>query len=162
MTHSESGLRVRRLRWRALLAPWRRDEGQAAFELILIAPLFFLFILLLVDTGVLMYGYVSVSNAAREGARYGAVNCDGDCTAAEIQVRTAERSSGFLDPSDPVDLAKVTVSWPEGTGLGDPVTVSVSMNHQFLFFPVSFPVSSCADMRLEQADDTAPSGGSGC
>lgn len=153
---------AKRSRWRALLTPWRREEGQAAFELVLILPLFFMFILLLVDMGILMYDYVSISNATREGARYAAVNCDGDCTAAEVQTRAAERSSGILNPADADDLAAITVSWPLGTDRGDSVSVRIQHDYDFLFFPFSFPVASCADMRLEQQDRTAPTGGSGC
>jgi len=150
---------ARRFRWRALLTPWRRDEGQAAFEMVLIAPLFFLLVLLMVDMGIYTYGFASVSNGVREGARYAAVGCDGSCTAAKVQERTAQRSGGFLDPGNP---SGVTVSWPAGTDRGAPVAVNAQLSHNFIFFPVSLPIGSCADMRLEQQDPSAPSGGSGC
>jgi hypothetical protein len=125
--------------------------------------MFVLFILLMVDLGVMTYEYVSVSNAAREGARYAAVNCDSNCTVDEVRVRTADRSGGLIDPSDAAALAaEIDVAWPLGTDRGDPVSVTIVHPYPFLFFPVTIDVVSCSDMRLEQQDQTAPSGGSGC
>jgi Flp pilus assembly protein TadG len=138
---------------------WRhhkREEGQATFEFLLILPFFFVFFLLMVDLGLLTYSYVSVANATREGARYAAVNCgDGSCTESEVQDRVVERSGG---------TGAVTVTW-EGDQRGDGVTVSVDWPYNFLFFPASIDVVSCADMRLEFNDSggmsTSPGGG-GC
>lgn len=134
------------------------DRGQAAFEFVLVLPFFILFVVLVIDFGILMYEYVSVSSAAREGARYGSVNCgDGSCTAAEVKTRTLARSGGIL-----ANASEVTVSWPNGVNRGSNVAVRVVHPYDFLFFPVTINVVSCADMRLEQQDSTAPSGGSGC
>ena len=82
-----------------LAADGRGERGQAAFEFLLILPLFVLFILLLIDFGIVMYGYVSVSNAAREGARFASVNCgDGHLHAGDdSETRSTSASSGFLD-----------------------------------------------------------------
>ena len=151
-----AALTPRRRRRRA----FRREEGQAAFEFVLMLPLFILFLLLLVDFGILMYEYVSVSNAAREGARYGAVNCSADCTIELVQTRTVERSGGVLNIADMA--TEVTVSWPDGTARGQAVAVRVEHDYDLLFFPFTIPVVSCAEMRLEQADFLAPTGGTGC
>jgi hypothetical protein len=145
----------------------RREDGQAAFEFILILPLFVLWMLLLVDLGIMTYEYVSLSNAVREGARYGAVNCgDGSCTGVEVRDRAIARSGGLLTAAN---AAEVTVGWisRDGTGgnsdRGDSVVVKVNHPYPFLFFPVTFPVVSCADMRLEQRDVTSGlPAGTGC
>lgn len=157
-------------RWRGVFRAVRRgherEDGQAAFEFLLTIPFLFVFFLLLVDMGLMMYTHVSVSNAVREGARYGAVNCGtGTCSAAEIQQRTVDRSGGMID-----NLGDITVAWIDnpGTGAGnatrgDSVVVSVETPYNFLFFPASIQVRSCADMRLEQADQaTSLPGGSAC
>ena len=151
---------------------FRRDEGQAAFEFLLILPFFIFFLLLLIDFGIMMYEYVSVSNAVREGARYGAVNCgsEGTCTVELVQDRVLKRSGGILS-----DTGEVTVGWIDNNadgrnyGRGDSVVVKVDHDYDFLFFPndilgigeIKIPVVSCADMRLEQTDKTSglPSGG---
>jgi Flp pilus assembly protein TadG len=150
-------------RWR-VPRPFRREEGQAAFEFVLILPIFLLFVLLLIDFGILMFEYVAVSNAAREGARYGSVNCGGlDCDVTLVSDRAKERSSGIVsDASLLSGQSEILVTWPSGVSRGDPVAVRVSNDYEFLFFPVTIPVTSCAEMRLEQADFVAPSGGLGC
>ena len=130
------------------------DRGQSAFEFLLILPFFILFMLLLIDFGVVMYGYVSVSNAAREGARFASVSCAaGGCSASDIQNRTVERSSGFLS-----DASEVTLSI-EGTDRGDSIAVTAVREHDFLFFPASYDIGSCAAMRFEQDDGGSLSGG---
>lgn len=137
----------------------RREEGQAAIEFMLMLPFFILFLLMAIDFGILMYNYVSVANAAREGARYGAVNCGGTgCDEGAIRNRAVERSGGMLS-----DEGDVTVSWPDGINRGDPVVVSISHSHTLVFFPWTFDVRACSDMRLEQRDTVASGGsGSGC
>jgi hypothetical protein len=159
------GLKAIRRRLR-FLPLFRREEGQAAFEFVLILPFFVFFILLLIDFGIMMYEYVSVANAVREGARYGAVNCGGavgGCSVQLIQDRVLERSGGILSGSDRGD---VTVGWINNDGQGtnhdrgDSVVVKVDHDYDFLFFPNNFlgmghitiPVVSCNNMRLEQTD----------
>lgn len=153
----------RRSFWQRCLTPWRRDEGQAAFEFILILPFFVLFLLLLIDFGIVMYEYVSISNGARDAARYASANCgDGGCTLDEVRIRAAERSGGILNSADPLDLAKIDVSWPLGTDRGDAVSVAIDHPYEFLFFPATIPVVTCVDMRLERDDSSAVTGGSSC
>ena len=141
----------------------RREEGQSALEFVLILPIFIIAFLMLVDLGMLMYNFVSVSNAVREGARFGAINCgDGGCAddgSETVLQCTITRSGGILDPANP---AEVTVVWLDNTvpldnnrGRGDSVVVKVNHNYDFLFFPGNVPVISCADMSLEQSD-TSP------
>lgn len=133
------------------------ERGQAAFEFLLIVPTFLLFFLMLIDFGVTMYGYVSVANGVRDGARLGSANCgDGSCTVSEIQDRVVERAGGFLSGT-----GDVSVDWPEGKERGDAVAVRVSHDHEFLFFPFTWTIESCAEMRLERTESGSASG-SGC
>ncbi len=140
---------------------FRREEGQSAFEFLLVLPLFVLAFLLVVDLGMLMYQYVSVSNAVREGARFGAVNCgDGSCEddgSETVKQRTIARSSGILNPNSnsvTVGFLDNTVPADNNRGRGDSVVVKVDHDYTFMFLPGSFsmPVVSCADMSLEQSD----------
>ena len=138
---------------------FRREEGQSALEFLLIIPIFVLAFLLVIDLGMLMYQYVSISNAVREGARYGAVNCgDGSCTGDEIKSRVIARSGGILAESSE-HQQQITVDWLDNDDLnttvsdrGDSVVVRISHPYEFLFFPGSINVASCADMSLEQSD----------
>src|SRR5262249_53375100 len=100
-----------------------------------------------------------------EGARYGAVNCSppqgagvaGTCSGAEVQDWTASKSHNFLAGSSGTD---VTVGWFSRGGTasnhekGDSVIVKANKTYTSLFLPlVSYTVTSCADMRLEQNDN---------
>ncbi len=147
----------------------RGEGGQSALEFVLVLPIFVLFFLVVVDLGMLMYHYVSISNAAREGIRFGAVTCgDGECTDDQVKDRIIARSGGIL--ADPEDRPDVRVDWFDinGDGLnygqGDAVVVRIDHPYDFLFSPFSIDVFSCADMRLEQTDqtDTLPSTATGC
>ena len=155
MVHRASSLRGR------VRALGRDQKGVAAWEFLLILPFFVGFFLLAIDFGMLMYQYVSVANAVREGTRYGAVNCgDGSCTddgPNEVHDRTILRSSGIL--TNPLE---VTVRWLDNDvpaninhDRGDSVVVSVNHPYNFMFFPATIPVVSCADMSLEQTDGGA-------
>ena len=134
-------------------------------------PLFITLFLLVVDLGMLMYQYVSISNAVREGTRYGAVNCgDGICTDDKVKTRVIQRSGGILADT-PGERNQITVDWMDNPpfdtlnyGQGDSVVVRVNHPYNFIFFPGSKNVYSCADMRLEQTDqtDTLPNTTTGC
>jgi hypothetical protein len=125
-----------------------REDGQATFEFALVSIGLILFVLAVVDGALLMYNYVSASNAVRDAARYASVNCSGGCTEAAVLDRAADGSGGFMDSADFETILT-------GTSKGDSVIVRVkdSYAYDFLFFPVNFPVASCAQMRLEQ-DET--------
>ena len=163
----------RRRRHSSLL---HREGGQAALEFVLVLPIFVVFFFLVFDFGFMMYQYVSVSNAVREGTRYGAVNCrptsaTGTCTQTLVRDLTIKRSGGILAPTTastvdctvwtgwapapppPNKNQEVCVAWT-GTNRGDSVLVKVDHFYQFLFVPgMSVHAVSCADMSLEQKDN---------
>ncbi len=67
-----------------------RQNGQAIIEFGLVAILFFMIVLGIFDLGRAVFYYSNLSNAAREGARYGAVHPDDNAgiTAAVCQFST--------------------------------------------------------------------------
>jgi hypothetical protein len=145
------------------IARWQRDSrGQATFEFMLVLPLFILLVLFAVDMAIIGYQYVTTSNAVREGARFASVNCgDGSCSLNDVQDRTRDASGGLLDPTDPDTT--FTIVWGD-TERGGSVMVRAEHEHALLFFPVNFPVASCAVMRLEADDGGAglPPGTADC
>lgn len=97
----------------------RKERGQELVEFALILPL-----LLLLLVGIFEFGYVvfvqnTLSNAVREGARYGAVKSDDETGI----VTTARRLTTGLDQSKLVDDA-----WTVEVA-GDRVAVSVEYEH---------------------------------
>jgi Flp pilus assembly protein TadG len=120
-------------------------------ELALVLPVFLLIVMGTIDFGWAFRSYIVATNAAREGARYGAIG------AAESAIvdRVVDRSSGVLDADD------VTVTNAQGDS-GDDVTVSVSFGYEYITplggllnlvsggaLPDPLPISSETVMRLE-------------
>jgi len=77
----------------------RRQDGAAAVEFAIVATLFFVLVFGIIDFGFGLWSWNSTANAAREGARRGAV----DSNVADITQRVRD-AAATLDPS------KLTVS----------------------------------------------------
>ncbi|HXH22412.1 MAG TPA: TadE/TadG family type IV pilus assembly protein [Dehalococcoidia bacterium] len=108
-----------------------RERGQNLVEFALVAPLFLVLIFAIVDFGMGLRAWISITNAAREGARYGAVGH----TEAEIKQRVVDTSSIGLTCGAGTGTACVTVTGANGLP-GNSVTVRVS--HQYsLITPLS-------------------------
>ena len=130
----------------ALAGPARRlhhaREGLAILGMALIMPLVIFLIMLIADVGLLFYGYVSASNALREGARCGAV---GYSDAAVVQ--RVEEAAGFTVP------VSVNLSSRAGAGIGDEFVVTGTFEHSWIT-PVTAGLdltqyTRAATMRLE-------------
>lgn len=134
----------------------RGEDGQAAFEFLMILPIFVLFMLLVVDLGVAMYEYVGISNGVREGARYAAVNCGSDapCTAQKVY----DRASAHDGLGSAIPGSEYVPRWDLTSGLakkGNAVSVKATHTYNFLFFPaLHLTLTACSEMALE-ADDAA-------
>ncbi len=130
----------------------RGERGQAVAEFALIVPIFLLLVFAIVDFGMGFHAWITVTNAAREGARLGAVG--GTQTEVEDQVYD---TSASLD----ADQMTVLVTNAEGDP-GEAVTVDVSYDYE-LITPLSsilgvvsggsigptIGFTSSAEMRLE-------------
>ena len=132
-------------------------------EMAFVLPVIFVFILLLVDFGIVLDRREVLQHAVREGARKGAVAAD----VSEIVDTTVAQSQGLLEADD------VTVCYTDMDGNGrrgdpgDDVRVSVIYNYRFSVgggellsaWGVTLPaieMDPWADMRLENAVSTAP------
>ena len=128
------------------------EKGQSLVEFALVAPIFFLVLFAIIDFGMAFHAWITVTNSAREGARFGAVRAP----AADIEARVRDTA----DSLDDADLS-VTVTNAEGDP-GESVVVEVTYDYS-LITPVgdlmglvgggvigdSFTLGSTADMRLE-------------
>ncbi len=107
----------------------RQDDGVALVEFALVFPLLAFLLFGIFGAGMVLNRRLSVTQAAREGARYGATvaadqctptsNCSGLNWAQLVQAVTAERSAGAVDTS------KVCVALVSGPGSA-PVAVGSS------------------------------------
>lgn len=110
----------------------RGEDGAAAVEFAIVASLFFLLVFGIIDFGFAFHSWNNTANAAREGARKGAV----DSSTADIEARTRAAAS-TLDQSKltvVVECSHITgVFSPTvcGAGLAEGDIVRVTVNYVY-------------------------------
>ena len=115
----------------------RSERGAELIELALVLPILFLVIAGIVDFGLLMQRYLTINNAAREGARIAVLPGYG---LTDVQNRVALFVSQGTDTStSPVTtLTPVSIDPPGPTPPFPAAQVTVTMTHNYLFLgPVS-------------------------
>jgi hypothetical protein len=143
----------------------RKEKGQSMVEFALVLPLFLIVMFLIVDFGVGFSRWLVVTNAAREGARFGSVGA----TTSDIEDRTSNTSNGLLDTSD-IDVGYEDL---DGGGIGPGDSVVVNAEYEYaLITPIgqmldfafgSLTLASCSDMRVEvELAGASDTGASGC
>jgi Flp pilus assembly protein TadG len=112
-----------------------RSRGQSLVEFALILPIFLLFVATAIDAGRLYFGYVEITNAAKEGSLYGSTKPQCTVTTAacpnpgNIQWRVVQEMGGATDltiASVCTSPAGVTRSAMTGCREGDTIRVNVS------------------------------------
>ncbi|MBF6605460.1 MAG: pilus assembly protein [Chloroflexi bacterium] len=119
---------------------FERGAGQSVVEFAVLLPLFMLLLLVTVDFGRLFFSYIQITNAAREGAAYAAV--DPTNLAAITTRATAEANSQAQGGEHPIAVTTACVDTtgatipcsgaPGGGGPGYTVTVTASEVFSFL------------------------------
>lgn len=98
------------------------EKGQALVEFVFVLPLFLVLVLAVVDFGMGLHTWISVTNGAREGARLGSVQA----TAGEIETKVRE-------VTNTLDQAKLTVTTTNAQGdSGEAVTVEVDYQYDLI------------------------------
>lgn len=132
----------------------RRSRGQSLVEFAIILPVFLVIAYGIIDFGLAFDASIGVSNAAREGARQGAVQPN--TTAIDNRVRAV---AGRLNNSN----MTITVTCKTSGGAACPGGISgattggsivVRVDYQYsMMTPIAFgsriPLSSTAEMRVE-------------
>jgi Flp pilus assembly protein TadG len=106
------------------------ERGTALVEFALAVPLIVAVLFGLVEFGYVVYAKGVITNASREGARFGVVLSTPRKTEAEVQAKVQEylTKSGFTDP--------VTVAAPGAGGAGGTaLNVNVSYTYTFQVLP---------------------------
>ncbi len=121
---------------------WRRStsRGQELVELSLLIPVLLLITFGVLDMGRLFHAAITITNAAREGARAGTFDPN-DVPGIIAAVQVEAQGSG-------IDLSSSTiaVSCPQGCGSGLAVRVTISYPFQFIMGLV-FPDPNLALVR---------------
>lgn len=140
----------------------RRESGQAAVEFAMVVPLLCLIIIAILHFGKVMNYWLDLNHVASEGARKAAVNTYTSDAEYDAYIRsrleTAElRTGGTTSIPAPSDIA---ICLPEGSDVGDPVTVQVTAGYSLPFIGTTVTLRGSATMRLEQPAEFA--GGGAC
>ncbi len=108
----------------------KKQEGASLVEFSVIAPLFVVLLFGLVEFGMSIYDKELLTNASREGARFGVIYCTPRKTSTQIQsqVQTYLTNAGFTDTA----TKNVTGA---GGASGSQLSVSVSYPYHFQVLP---------------------------
>jgi len=108
----------------------RQQQGAAALEFALVAPLFLILFFGVLDFGLAMYAKGLITHASQEGARYGTIYHLSPPTTGDIQ-GYVQRYLSDAKFSQPVTI---TVTGAGGAS-GTPLTVRVDYIYRFLGLP---------------------------
>ncbi len=110
-------------------------KGTAAVEFAIVLPLLVILVFGIIEFSLLLYDKQVITNASREGARYGIVFRAPDrITDAEIIQKVNEYCSNYLVTFGAANTPTTDIA-RTGSGTGDSLTVTVSYNYDFLVLP---------------------------
>ena len=112
----------------------RNQRGGSAVELAIVLFVLLLILFGIIEFGLIFYNKNVITNASREGARFGIVSRIPRYTADEVAQVIYNYCQGRLYPQNGT-LPAVSVSAPSGTGFGTDLEVSVSWPYDFIFLP---------------------------
>jgi len=96
-----------------------REDGQSIVEFAIVMPFLVFLLLAITQFGLAFRNYLSITDAARVGARAAAVNRPTACTSARTAIQNTVSSEQWT-----VISGRITCT--AGTNTGDPVTISIS------------------------------------
>jgi len=108
----------------------KKEEGAGLVEFALLAPLFVMLLFGLLEFGLALYNKGVITNASREGARFGVVYATPRKTEEEITARVQE----YLTKSGFTDTANIDVTGAQGSS-GNPLGVTVTYPYHFEVLP---------------------------
>jgi Flp pilus assembly pilin Flp len=133
----------------------QRDRGAAAVEFALLLPMVLLLLFGIIDFGRALNAQITITEAAREGARLGALGV----AAATVVTRTQAAATGLA----PVPTVNTGTACPVGAGSGVDSVVIVSYTFSYLtpvaaiaamFGAVSFGASKTLTAQAEMPCET--------
>jgi Flp pilus assembly protein TadG len=125
----------------------RRSSGQSMVEFALILPLFLLLVFGVLDFGRAVYADSTITNAAREGARFGMI---APSPTSAIQVKVQQYAASLAIPTSNVSVSCVTADGANDCAnaqAGDQITVAVT----YAFVPVVVNIGGFVDPSLTLA-----------
>jgi len=111
----------------------KRERGQSLVEMALAFPVLLLILAAIIDAGRAIDAYITITNAVREGARYGAKY---PTRVETIKLRVANEANGSGVNITGVDLTldNISVTYPNGSMRGgNPIRVAVEYDFPLFF-----------------------------
>jgi Flp pilus assembly protein TadG len=138
----------------------RKESGQAAVEFAMVVPMMCLIIIAILHFGKVMNYWLDLNHVASEGARKVAVNTYDNYSEYDTYIKgrletTELQTGGTTSIPNP---ATVAICMPEGSDVGDPVTVQVAVDYSLPFIGLTKTLRGHATMRLEQEADGVTGG----
>ena len=127
----------------------KSEKGASAVEFALILPILLMLVFAIFEFGIAYNNYISLTHAAREGARLAAVNRDEIEGLDWFEARVKNSSPTITDK-----IESITLSGEDGD-IGDPVSVTVTMAAFIIEIPFAgtygpITLSNTATLRIEQ------------
>lgn len=127
----------------------RSEKGASAVEFALILPILLMIVFAIFEFGIAYNNYISLTHAAREGARLAAVNRDEIEGWDWFEARVKNSSPTITNKIESITLAG------EDGDIGDPVSVTVTMAAFIIEIPFAgtygpITMSNTATLRIEQ------------
>ena len=106
--------------------------GQELIEFAIVLPFLFLVLFGVIDLGRIFFSAIVITNAAREGARYGiSRGIDADYSLKSAEIIAAARGEAAGSGID-LSSAAIVPSCPDGCASGKPVRVEISYDFNLL------------------------------
>jgi Flp pilus assembly protein TadG len=119
------------------------EAGQAVTEFAVILPLFFILLFAIVEGGIALNQYMTLTDAVRVAARTASVSASlGPAAAQTAAYQAMQNAAGGLTLQNP------QVSSPTWAS-GDPVTASASVHYSIPFLGIVGDLTSTTTQRIE-------------
>jgi hypothetical protein len=115
------------------------QQGQSMIEFALILPLMVLVIAGIFDLGRAFYSSITITNSAREGARYGTLNPKDSAGIKAAAVLEAQNSGISLTNANVSLSCPPNLMPPTGCNRGQPLRVTISYTYDDMIFRFFFP-----------------------
>jgi Flp pilus assembly protein TadG len=115
------------------ITPYLSQSGQELVEFAIVLPLLLLVAFGVLDLGRVFHSAITITNAAREGARYGMTHVDDE--EGIVAVTLAEAQNSGIDLSTSI----IDVSCPDNCDSESPIRVTVQYDFTFIMVGLVFP-----------------------
>jgi Flp pilus assembly protein TadG len=127
------------------------SRGQSLVEFALVFPIFILLLAGMIDFGIGLYSYMTIINAARDGARLAATACNSTACSPAVSARVTAAAGGLSLTGVSVVCAPNAANCSDAVK-GDSVTVTAQYTYRMIWplaFGTQIPMTSSIKFMVE-------------